>query len=373
MTEKCEQKPLVWLIDSQRSPLADCRDAITPWADVAYFAHDDNPPDWENPSGAFPDALFISAEIMGGPDGAAFRELRERAGNAPLVIVARLRSLAQAVAFFRAGAADYLSLPLDEDDARERAEAAFERAAALAMRGVMIEVEPVGDDTGEISLRLAAAPAVGGFPAPPPLPPPAIPGEKGEDEDILARLDPEPEQQPGAETKDGEDEPVAVDGLPIPTLWEELPCGVMAFDSNGNLVFSNTLAMGLFGYDSLAALQEALENRREDFKAHGANHAPLQDNQWPHILSAKTRTARSAVVSIVKPDRRRIWLRIDCLPHLHRGQMNRLSMTLVNLTGELPPLSLSAETAPPRPPASPERPGLGRKSGKAKRRGRRKK
>lgn len=320
MTGNDRQKPLLWLIDSVRSPLASCREAIESWADIAYFPPDAPPREWS----ASPDAVLFSAEMKGGPEGEPFQDLVSSVEDIPLIAVARLRSLAQAVAYFRAGVTDYLSLPLDEDDARERVFAALDRAAALVMRGMMVELEPVDQDPGEVSLTLR----------PSAVQSPLI----NDDEDILARLNP-------AKPEETEDEPTAVDGLPIPSLWDELPCGVMVFDSTANLVFSNALALGLFGFASLAELQEALENRRADFKAYAVNQKPLPDNQWPQILAGKTRTARSAVVSIERPDRRRSWLRIDCLPHLHDGQITRLCMTIVNLTGELPPLS-TAEAAP---------------------------
>jgi hypothetical protein len=110
------------------------------------------------------------------------------------------------------------------------------------------------------------------------------------------------------------------------------------FDSLGNLVFSNNAGLELFGRDTLAGLQDALENSLSAFAAHGLNNKPFPDNQWPHILAVKTRTARSAVVSVETGDKRRAWLRIDCQPHLADGKIARLSMTAVNLTGELPPL-----------------------------------
>lgn len=315
--------PLVWLIDSERNPLSECLDAFTPWAETLHLPYG-AAPDWA----ALPDAIFFSAEIPGGPQGALFTEMLQAAGPVPLLAVARLRSLAQAVAYFRAGAADYLPLPLEEDDARERFEAALQRSAALAMQGVMVELEPVDQDLAEISLSLR--PSV-----------PEEPEEAFEEEDILAQLEPPPPPPPPAPApareEDG-DEPEPVDGLPIPSLWEELPCGLLVFDSSANLVFANSLGLELFGHTSLAELQETLETRRSDFDAHAANHHPLPDNQWPHIVAARTRTARSAVVSIAKPDGRRAWLRIDCLPHLADGAMSRLSMTLVNLTGELLPL-----------------------------------
>lgn len=336
MTENIADLPLVWIFDSDRSPLAGCVEAFEDWADAVYYAADAGDPDWDSP----PDAVFFSAEVKGGAAGDVFGGLSRNAAGVPLLAVARLRSLAQAVSYWRAGAADYLSLPLEEEDVRERLQAALVRAEQLAMQGMMVELEPVDLDPGEISLRVARTDATDAS------------GEIDDEvDDILAHLSGdigeaarESHGEPAAE----EEEPEAVDGLPIPNLWEELPCGLLVFDSNANLVFSNSLGLDLFGYGSLAELQEALETGRSRFAAHGANLRPMADNQWPHVLAARTRTARSAVLSIEKPDRRRIWLRVDCLPHLSDGKISRLSMTLVNLTGELPALNITpaAATAP---------------------------
>lgn len=336
MDENDDAKPLLWLIDSGRAPLAASLGVFEDWADVRYFASEPAESEWERP----PDAVFFSAEFAGGAEGEAFGRLVAAAGAVPLLAVARLRSFTQAVAFFRAGADDYLSLPLEEEDVWERFNAAIERMARLAMRGLLVELEPseAAPDSVDMSLRSAVSAVE-----------PSGDASPEAEEDILARLSADLAGESGlnaTEPQDGaEEEPIAVDGLPIPNLWEELPCGLLVFDSNGNLVFSNTLALVLFGCPSLAELQDMLENNRAAFAAHGANHKPLPDNQWPQTQAARTRTARSAVISIERSDRRRLWLRIDCMPHLADGAISRLSMTLVNLTGELAPLQ-TASAAP---------------------------
>ena len=362
MTENiAENKPLLWILDSERTPLAGCRDLFVKWADCLYVPPGHSLPDWEQA----PDAVFFSAEIDGGPHGAFFAALERDAGAIPLLAVTRLRSLAQAVAYFRAGAADYLSIPLEEDDVKERFDASLERAARLAMQNVVMEVEQVDAHAGGVRLALGS-----GQPA---IPAGDAPQTDKQEEDILAQLPgdgtfsiaDEPvadsnatdaseiecdgHNPPSSPSPAEDDEPVAVDGLPIPSLWEELPCGLLVFDSLSNLVFSNRLGLELFGYESLAELQEALENHRESFSAHAANHKPLADNQWPHLLALKTRTARAAVLSLEKPDRRRVWLRVDCMPHITDGKVSRLSMTLANLTGELPPLAAAKPESPPTP------------------------
>ena len=303
-------RPFIWVIDSEREPLSGCRSAFADWADVLRFGPGEEP-DWENP----PDAIFVSAEIAGGPGGERFSALFREAGEIPILAVTRWRSLTQALAFFRAGAGDYLSLPLAAGEAEERVAAVLEKAGRQILRRLSLEAvatEPEGGDAGE----------------------------SGWDGDILAGI------AAGTADEASPEEPEPVDVLPIPTLWEELPCGVLVFDSIGNLVFSNSLALALFGYESPADLRDALEGNRSSFAAHSVSRKSLADNQWPHVLARRVRAARSAVISIEKPDRRRLWLRIDCLPHLADGKVSRLSMTIVNLTGELPDFS-------PAPPPSP--------------------
>jgi CheY-like chemotaxis protein len=337
-----ENRPLVWIYDSERGPLADCPDLFEDWADALYLQYPAPLPE----DGETPDAILVSAEIPGGAAGEVFVGLCDAAGSLPVLVLAKLRSLTQALAFFRAGAADYLPLPMEEEELQERLAAALARAERLAMQSVMVELEPVDSDTGEISLNIVSADQDDGqeevdILAGIVVPPPERETRKPPDDDGARAVADDAPTEHGA---DGE-EPEAVDGLPIPTLWEELPCGLLVFDSRGNLVFSNSLGLELFGHDSLAELQDALENRLSGFAAHGANHKPLPDNQWPHVLARKSRAARSAVVSVERTDRRRAWLRIDCLPHLAEGKITRLSMTLVNLTGELPPLAPAAPAA----------------------------
>lgn len=354
-----DEKPYLWIIDSERLPLAEFLDAFDDWAEFFHVAPGRAEPDWSQP----PDAVFCSAEIAGGANGALFSALLKRAAEAPVLVVSRLRSLTQAITYFRAGAMDYLPLPLDGDESRGRFEAALEKRARQAMRELVVELEQVDGDPGDLSLTLRPSDSPAG----------------ASEDDILAALDgtgdasPEspptdpaadPEEESDTPADPDDDAPTPVDGLPIPTLWEELPCGLLVFDSAGNLVFSNSLGLDLFGIDSVAELEDALESRRGMFSAHGANHKPLPDNQWPQVLALKTRTARSAVVSIEKPDRRRLWLRIDCLPHVAEGKINRLSMTVVNMTGELPPLSL----APAAPDGKDRKPKQAKQPSRAKRR-----
>lgn len=305
-------KPLVWIIDSPRSPLAESLPVFEACSDYRYFA-------WNEPlpvEAEAPDAVFFSAEIEGGPGGAEFPRLRDGLAGVPLLACARVRSLAQAVAYFRNGAADYLSLPLDPEETAGRLAAALSGERPPA---VMVELEAVDGDAPEALFAVSDTEegpdlAIGG--------------------DILAQLS--KDESPAIAMNEDDSEPIAVDGLPIPSLWEELPCGLLAFDSEGNLVFSNGLALEMFGFDTLAALQDALDNRRSAFAARGANRKPLPDNQWPHSAAIRARAARHGLLSLERPDRSRVWLRMDCLPHLSDGAITRVTVTLVNMTGEIP-------------------------------------
>ncbi len=334
MSDAVEQKPLVWIIDSSRAPLAGSTRVFEPFADARYFAAGEPFPLAEGR----PDAVVFSAEIEGGPGGAEFRRLAADLAGTPLFAAARVRSLTQAVAYFRCGAADYLSLPLDPDETAERLAAVL--TAGAAAPAVVLQLEALDGDAADVVLTIGGADGV---------------DAESPQEDILAGLNGagEPPAEPARDAlpPEGDDEPVAVDGLPIPSLWEELPCGLLAFDSAGNLVFSNSLGLELFGFATLAELQDALDNRRASFAALGMNKKPFPDNQWPHAAAVKARAARHAVVSLERPDKTRVWLRMDCLPHLTDGEISRIAMTIVNMTGEIPS------------PAVATRPAYGRKRG----------
>lgn len=337
MSVECE-KPLVWVIDSPRTPLAKSFYAFEACSRTVYFIAGQPLPIRE----FRPDAIVISAEIEGGPYGEVFRELLTSLPGVPVLAAARVRSLAQAVAFFRNGVSDYLSLPLDADEVAERL-AAILASGSVANGPVMLEIEPLdGDDAESLSLSVVDNAA-----------------EEDGEEDILARLPVDDETPlPVAElvepAGDGE-EPEPVDGLFIPALWDELPCGLVVFDSQGNLVFANSLAMELFGQTNLAELQDALENRRPSFQAIGTNRKPFPDNQWPHSAAVRARTARHAAVSLLRRDGSRVWVRMDCLPHLSEGSVARLIVTLINMTGEIPEPPVAAP-APKRKTARRRRP-----------------
>jgi|GEM_PF-2519682 len=349
-------RPYIWIVDSARTPLASCLAAFSGWAEVRYFDTAPEGGEWEHDR---PDAVFFSAEM----DGGAFPGLFGYSDSVPFLAVAAMRSLAQAVAWFRAGAMDYLSVPLEPVETEERYTEAVKKLERLTLSPVVVELEAVDGELDDVSLAIAPSgmadigakdDVLAEIPTPMIANAPIVP-------EVFDLLDALEEERENGEPEEGE-EPESVNALPIPTLWEELPCGLLVFDSDGNLAFSNQLGLDMFAAGALGELQEALENDRSRYHAFGANHKPLPDNQWPHELARKTRTARSAVVSLEVSEKRRLWLRIDCLPHIVDGAVNRLTMSVINLTGELPPLSL-AETV-----VQPVKRDKGKKRGKRSRR-----
>lgn len=307
--------PRLWIIDSVRETLADALPDLENAVECRYFRFGEMLPE-EN----LPDAMVVSSDLPGGATGNEFGRLVTEWAQIPVLVASKLRSLTQALAFFRRGAADYLPLPLTVEEWEERIAEALERMnTAAAVSAVLMEVEPV-EDSDDILATLA------------------------DSDESVAEVDVVPEA-----VAEQEPEPEAVDGLAIPMMWDELPCGLAVFDSNHNLVFCNQLALDLFGIASLAELQDMLDAHQTDLSAYGQNNKPLPNNQWPHLLAFKSRSSRSGILSLERADKSRVWLRMDCLPHLSDGAVSRLTMTLVNVTGEVPPLHLSTEPKPAAP------------------------
>jgi PAS domain-containing protein len=305
----------------------------------------------------FPDAVFFTADL-GEIDGLpGLEQLRRHLPDTPLLAVARVRSLAQAVDLFRRGVADYLSLPLDLAEVQERLAVAITTANSQ-LAAVTVEFEALDADPGDWRLSLSQ---VEESPAAPPLA-----GEAGEEAEPVEETQPveagEPveEKEPGEAARPVEEaepgeageeeeagetvektqpvEPVeAVDSLPVSSLWDELPTGLLVFDAAGSLAYVNRLGLELFGFASLGELRQRLESGLASFAARGPNRKPLPDNHWPHVLAIRSRAERHGLVYLERPSGRRVWLRLDCLPHLHAGVVTRTSVTVVNLTGELPP------------------------------------
>ncbi len=309
--------PRLWIIDSVRETLADALPDLEIAVDGLFIRYGEALPEVN-----LADAMVVSSDLPGGATGEEFGRLVTEWAQIPVLVASKLRSLTQALAFFRRGAADYLPLPLAAEEWEERIAEALERMnTAAAVSAVLMEAEPVD---GDILATLTES------------------DESVAEVDVVPEAVAEPEQEP-------ETEPEAVDGLVIPTMWDELPCGLAVFDSNHNLVFCNQLALDLFGIASLAELQDTLDARQADLQAYGQNNKPLPNNQWPHLLAFKSRSSRSGILSLERGDKSRVWLRMDCLPHLSDGAVSRLTMTLVNVTGEVPPLHLSQEPKPTAP------------------------
>lgn len=328
----------VWVVDSDKSTLAESVPVLAQLGDCKCFSF----PQTEAEGLTIPDILLVSAEIEGGAEGEFFSALIKKFRDIPVIIAARVRSFAQALSFFRSGAADYLTLPLELMETAERLEAALlKRAKAGESDPVEVAVE-VEETIGEMPRNLSLV--VESFRQLP----------CAEDDDILAALPTEddPTQNPpsmidtGSAPSQHEGEPASVIQIDEEKsrqatqaeILEQLPCGYMALDLDGNLTVANAIAMETLGYDSLAELQDKWDSRRGEFGACGLNGKEIGSAHWPDMQALKSKARRSGCISVERPDNRRIWLRIDCLPVLSEGRVRYVAVTLTNVTDDHPPL-----------------------------------
>ncbi len=215
-----------------------------------------------------PDAVILSGRLPGGPEGRAFARLQRAFPHAPLLVVASVRSLSTAVAFFRAGADDYLSMPLARDETRQRLTAALEggrRAGAHAVSEVSAELaggEVLAKRTGATSIP-GRAPAEGG-----PL-------------------------------REG-----CID-------LEALGCGVWVCDGEGRLVAANAAALSLVARPSREDLGRCVARPIEVWEPLDARGCLLSPEAWPPFRALKDHAPRAGTMSLLRPDGTRVRV------HLH--------------------------------------------------------
>ncbi len=219
-----------------------------------------------------PDAILLSAEVPGGCRGFACQHLRQTFPQTPILAVAHMRSLAGALAWFRAGVADYLPAPLREAEVKERLDAVLKRC--------------------------------------------------GEDAPVRAAP---PRTEPTARVL------LDRDGL-IST--EALACGLLAFHAGGELLAANQRALKMLGFDTIEDLADTLKKHMDTLAPISRDRKPLNPNNWPINKSFREKTAQAATVGIRRPDGKWIWLRIEAKPVLENGAVALLAATLTNLTDE---------------------------------------
>jgi PAS domain-containing protein len=242
------------------------------------------------------DAIIASDSIAGGPRGAAFTHIRRTFPTRPVLVVAHLRSLATAVGFFRAGVADYLSAPLRAEETRERIEAAI-RARAGRGAGEAPDDEPV---------EVAVVPAE------------AVPDAAGG--------------------------PAAQEGNGWISL-ETLPCAALVFGGDGRLRDANGLALELLGHPGVGGLRLAFDHGLADCAPLDERAAPLAPDRWPVRRALRSGRREAATVGLLRPDRRRVWVRLEVRPRRADGRIRDVIATLSDVTpvadSSAPPLHTS--------------------------------
>ena len=214
-----------------------------------------------------------NSQAGSGGSPATLLKLRGLFPGAAIIVVARCRSLAAAVEFFRAGAVDYLPAPLSREELRERLYAALTRRE----RPATVEVE--------------------------------------------------------METSAG-DKPLTAAGMENMLPLSAIPCGLLLFNAEGALIAANRLALSLLGETDTARLAEAIRHHFEDWDPLDGQGRPLRPEAWPPRRALQEKAARAALVGLRRPDRTRVWLRLEAAPIIHNGRCQEIAMAMVNVTEE---------------------------------------
>ncbi len=234
------------------------------------------------------DAIVASDSIPGGAQGAAFTHIRRTFPSRPVLVVAHLRSLATAIDFFRAGVADYLPAPLRPEETRERIEVAIRRARGEGAGGgseepIEVLVEPAGPSAATASLS-------------------------------------------GRHEGNGR------------ISLENLPCAALVFGADGRLREANGLALELLGHPALAGLRQAFDHGLAGYEPLDARAAPLAPERWPIRMALRQGCRAAATLGLLRPDRARVWVRLEAVPRRRHGRIRDVIATLSDLTpGDPPP------------------------------------
>jgi len=119
-------------------------------------------------------------------------------------------------------------------------------------------------------------------------------------------------------------------GLELTSLLNSFAHGVVVRDSRGKLVFANTAYE-----ETLGIPPKELVSRPEDFTEMGISQAdgtPFGRSDWPGTVALAGGLVREAAMSVLRPDGRRLWLRVDVTP-VDDARLGKLSITtLIDVT-----------------------------------------
>lgn len=226
--------------------------------------------------GPDPDVVLIGGGIRGGARGECFTRITSLCPGIPLIVLADMRSLSVAVDFFRAGASDYLALPVTDAELLDRIDAA---------------------------LRL-------------PCDTPVVPCDSIPDESNPEAM----ETETPATARDA--------------VLDALPCGVLLFDRDGRLTVANPAALALFGVHSTPDLADMLERRLQEYAPVDLMNRPVSPEIWPPRRALRLAASAAATVGLRRPDGTRIWLRIEAKPVLENGTVVEVAASLSEISSE---------------------------------------
>lgn len=113
-------------------------------------------------------------------------------------------------------------------------------------------------------------------------------------------------------------------------LLDSLAHGVVVRDPRGRLVFANTAYAEILGIPP-----KELVSRPEDFAQMGISKAdgtPFSPSDWPGTMALAGDAVHDATMSVLRPDGRQLWLRVDVTP-IDDPRLGKLSITtLIDVT-----------------------------------------
>jgi CheY-like chemotaxis protein len=270
------------------------------------------------------DLLLACSELPGGAGGKEFRRIMKTAAGLPVVVVAHVRSLSDALSYFRAGVADYLPAPLSDTELGERIDSAL--AHPLDTWCEPFDAEACEDSNGDEDANPAAA-----------LP---VEQDTEDDTDSLSPQELADDSGAPAEAPATSGNPAANDSnvknhdTYAESAYAGLPVGVLKFSGDGELLLANPAALRILGRDAASirgafapGIAAAGELELIDLNGHA-----VRSDLWPPALCLKEKAARGRTLGLTRPDRLRVRLRIDATPTLNNGLVKEITVTVCNVT-----------------------------------------
>lgn len=253
----------LFLIDGPDLRLEECLPMLRQAGFACAYAPGVDELAWENLAQRQPDVILVSTSLAGGPHGPPFAQIRAHC-QAPVLVVAYMRSLTVTIDWFRSGASDLLPAPFQDHVLLQRV------------------------------TELLHAPA-----------------------ETLAEPLPAYHNEAEAEAHGPE--------LLQP---QDFACGVLCFDATGALQSANAIALQLLEQKTLEGLQATLSHHIPDWAPINLEHRAITPSEWPVRAALSKQTPQRAVLGLSLGTGERRWLAFEAQPTTTNGTPNGAVLTL---------------------------------------------